>query len=195
MKRRKRIISIALVCSMLFGIPVMAAEEDIENDYDVEATSSEWLKSVDAKKMEPIYLSPEEIEELYTDDGIEPQVTVPDDFEPNNTPQTAYPYDQVPVLQSELTNKYDLYYLGMRSAGLHSPSDEDWYTIDLTAGEEYFVDLRNVGNTNWYIEVYNWEVAEPYRYSTNPEKKPIYEKNRRNISILKQKTQGHFISE
>ena len=61
MKRRKRIISIALVCSMLFGIPVMAAEEDIENDYDVEATSSEWLKSVDAKKMEPIYLSPEEI--------------------------------------------------------------------------------------------------------------------------------------
>ena len=80
MKRRKRIISIALVCSMLFGIPVMAAEEDIENDYDVEATSSEWLKSVDAKKMEPIYLSPEEIEELYTDDGIEPQVTVPDDF-------------------------------------------------------------------------------------------------------------------
>ena len=192
MKRRKRIISIALVCSMSFGIPVMAAEEDIENDYDVEATSSEWLKSVDAKKMEPIYLSPEEIEELYTDDGIEPQVTVPDDFEPNNTPQTAYPYDQVPVLQSELTNKYDLYYLGMRSAGLHSPSDEDWYTIDLTAGEEYFVDLRNVGNTNWYIEVYNWEVAEPYRYSTNPEKKPIYEKKSEKYFYFKAEDTGTF---
>lgn len=174
MKRGKQILSMALVCSMLFGIPVLAAEEDIENDYDAEAASEEWLKSVDVEKMQPTYLSPEEMEELSADDGIEPQVTEPDDFEPNNTYQTAYPYDQVPILKSELTSKYDLYQLGMRSAGLHSASDEDWYTINLTAGQEYFVDLRNVGNTNWYIEVYNWDKG--YYYTTNPEIKPIYAK-------------------
>lgn len=195
MERIKRILSMALVCSMLFSLPVMAAEEDAENDFDASEASVEWLESVNYEIMEPRYLSPEKIDELSADDGVEPQVTVPDDFEPNNTYQTAYPYNQVPILQNELTSKYDLYYLGMRSAGLHSANDEDWYTIDLTAGEIYFLDIRNVGNTNWYIELYNLAPDKLYYYTTDPEEEPIYEKNQRNIYILRQKTQGHIISE
>ncbi|MCM1266567.1 MAG: pre-peptidase C-terminal domain-containing protein [Bacteroidales bacterium] len=192
MQRRKQVLSVALVCSMLFGIPVMAAEENIENDQGVEAVSVEWLRSVDAEKAEPKYLSPEQMEELSANDGIDLQVTVPDDFEPNNTYQTAYPYDQVPILQNTLTSKYDLYYLGMRSAGLHSASDEDWYTINLTAEETYFLDIRNVGNTDWYIELYNLAPDKLYYYTTNPAEEPIYSKKSEKYLYFTAKDTGTY---
>lgn len=192
MERIKRILSMALVCSMLFSLPVMAAEEDAENDFDASEASVEWLESVNYEIMEPRYLSPEKIDELSADDGVEPQVTVPDDFEPNNTYQTAYPYNQVPILQNELTSKYDLYYLGMRSAGLHSANDEDWYTIDLTAGEIYFLDIRNVGNTNWYIELYNLAPDKLYYYTTDPEEEPIYEKKSEKYLYFKAEDTGTY---
>ena len=42
----------------------------------------------------------------------------------------------------------------MKHAGLHSKEDEDWFYTELQSGQEYFVDLRNVGKTNWFISLY-----------------------------------------
>ena len=41
----------------------------------------------------------------------------------------------------------------MKSGTLNDPKEEHWYTVDLKAGTRYFVDIRNVGKTNCYIEL------------------------------------------
>lgn len=173
----KHVLSLALVCSMLFYVPVMAEEENTINSYDAEATSLEYLKSIELDKQESISLSSEQVSELFAESGIQTYVTTPDDCEPNDTIDTAFPYSQVPVVNSQMTSKYDLYGLGMRYAGLHSEDDVDWFSVNLTAGEDYFVDLRNIGKSNWYIELYYLESdGSGYYYSTNPEIMPVFEK-------------------
>ena len=64
----------------------------------------------------------------------------------------------------------------MKAAGLHSETDEDWFYTSLTAGETYFVDLRNVGRRDWYIELYylGEDLDSSYFYSTNPEYNSVY---------------------
>lgn len=55
--------------------------------------------------------------------------------------------------------------------------DEDWFYTNLTAGEDYFVDLRNIGKSNWYIELYYLRTdGTGYYYSTNPVEMPVFEK-------------------
>ena len=53
---------------------------------------------------------------------------------------------------------------------------EDWFYTSLTAGETYFVDLRNVGRRDWYIELYylGEDLDSSYFYSTNPEYNSVY---------------------
>ncbi len=66
--------------------------------------------------------------------------------------------------------------LGMKSGTLNDPKEEHWYTVDLKAGTRYFVDIRNVGETNCYIEVYyNVNNQNQYFYTTNPEENDIYD--------------------
>lgn len=173
----KRFSSLVLVCTILISMPVKAAGLNSLNTYNTEKTES-MLDTTSLIKQEPLQLDVGEVQELYdVPDEPQPYVTEPDECEPNDTITTAYPYDRVPVITPALTNKIDLYWLGMRSAGLHSEEDEDWYYVNLTAGEDYFVDIRNVGLRNWYIELYYIRSdGTGYYYTTNPEEEPVYEK-------------------
>ena len=58
-----------------------------------------------------------------------------------------------------MTSEYDVDVLGYRHAGLHSATDEDWYYTNLKAGEECFVDIHNIGISNWFIEVYHYNAS------------------------------------
>ena len=81
----------------------------------------------------------------------------------------------------------------MRYGSLDSPDDVDWYTVDLTANQKYFVDLRNVGETNWYIELYYSDGKNRCYYTTNPSEKPVYEKKPKSIYHLQQNIQELII--
>lgn len=169
----KRILSLALIGSMLFSVPVMAEESEGTANVDSENLS---LESVEFDVVEPISLEREQVSELFADeDGIQPYTTEPDDCEPNDTPATAYPYSQVETLTTELTGINQLYTLGMKHAGFDSETDEDWYTVTLTADETYFVDLRNTGKLNWFIELYYVNSdGSGYYYTTNPAENSVY---------------------
>ncbi len=176
--KKIRLLSLAMVCSMLFCTPVMAAEitttEDavIENNPEV---VTESLESVKLEEMSPISLSEEQYDVL-SDDEIQTYGTTPDDYEENDSPTTAFSYSKVETLTTQVTSNNDLYRLGMKAAGLHSETDEDWFYTSLTAGETYFVDLRNVGRRDWYIELYylGEDLDSSYFYSTNPEYNSVY---------------------
>lgn len=147
----KRMLGFVLACCMLFSVPVMAEETEVVAS-DV---SADYFETVEFDTMEPIRLSSDQVDEVFVDNhGIQPLITTPDEYEPNDTWLTAKPYDSVEVITPQLTTKNQLYTLGMRSASLHSDTDVDWYTTDMESGETYFVDIRNVGSRNVYIEVY-----------------------------------------
>ena len=150
---------------MLFCTPVMAAEETTIEDVVIENSqevATEYLESVELEEMSPISLSEEQYDVL-VGDQIQPYVTTPDDYEENDSPA------RVETLTTQVTNNNDLYRLGMKSAGLHSETDEDWFYTSLTAGETYFVDLRNVGRRDWYIELYylGEDLDSSYFYTTD----------------------------
>ncbi len=147
----KRMLGLVLACSMLFSVPTMAEEtEAVASD-----VSADYFESVEFDTMEPIRLSSAQVDEVFADNnGIQPLITTPDEYEPNDTWLTAKPYDSVEVITPQLTSRHELYTLGMRTAGLHSDTDVDWYTTRMESGETYFVDIRNVGSRNVFIEVY-----------------------------------------
>ena len=175
--RMKRFLGVALACTMLLSVPIKAEEMTAVGNYTAE--ESENVLDIDSlDKQEPTYLDKGEVQELLDEQDIpQPYVTTPDACEPNDTISTAYPYDRVPITTPALTSKTDLFWLGMRTAGLHSEEDEDWYYVNLTAGETYFVDIRNVGLRNWYIELYYFNAdGTGYYYTTDPEENSVYEK-------------------
>lgn len=159
-------IGLLLACSVAFSTPVMASE-----DTSINLTENE-------KEQDMAQITGGEMLDLFSDEENNQLDTmaVPDKWEPNNTLETAYPYDKLPVLTTTITCSTDLYRLGMRYGSLDSPDDVDWYTVDLTANQKYFVDLRNVGETNWYIELYYSDGKNKCYYTTNPSEKPVYEK-------------------
>lgn len=174
--RAKRIVSLVLLLSLLVSMPVMAEEETGSND---ESVCMEYLKSIDLLEQAPMQMDSSQVEELFEKEEIEiqPYGIGPDAYEPNNTISTAFPYERVNELAPRLTDKFQLFSLGMRNAGLHSADDEDWFSVSLTAGEDYFVDLRNIGKTNWFIELYYINTdGTGYRYTTNPLVYPVFEK-------------------
>lgn len=126
--------------------------------------------------------------------GVQPRLTTPDDCEPNDSKLMAYPYDRVPVVKDKMTSEYDLDRLGYRHAGLHSESDVDWYYVNLKAGEECFADLRNIGKTNWYIEVYHYDASGDVDFyeTTNPEMKSKFTNKPEKYFYFIPKTTGKY---
>lgn len=173
--KMKKLLCMVLVGGMLFSMTAFAASEETL-DYSVsEDVAIEYLESFRLDKIDPINMNEEEVAALFSGDGdIQPHVTAPDDCEPNDTISTAYPYDQMPIMTPQLTSRYELFTLGMRYAGLHSEEDEDWYSVSLIAGEDYFVDIRNLGS-NWFIQLYYIKSdGTGYFYSTDSENMPVF---------------------
>lgn len=161
------------------GTSAMAAEETSVEDVVIENSqevATEYLESVELEEMSPISLSEEQYDVLVGGE-IQPYVTTPDDYEENDSPATAFPYSSVATLKTQVTSNNDLYSLEMKSAGLHSETDEDWFYTSLTAGETYFVDLRNIGRRDWYIELYylGEDLASSYFYTTDPEYNSVFQ--------------------
>ena len=126
------------------------------------------LENVKVDEQSQIYMDKDEVKEIYPNiEKISTYSTEPDNCEPNDTIVTAYPYSKVPVVTSKVTSKNDFYSLGMKHAGLHSKEDEDWFYTELQSGQEYFVDLRNVGKTNWFISLYYFNEDGTGYYYTN----------------------------
>lgn len=125
-----------------------------------------------------LFTTPVMAKEVDDAENIQVYSTSSDVTEPNDTMENAYPYNQLPIVNSEITGLYDLFGLGMRHASLDSEEDVDWYKVNLTAGVEYFVDLRNIGKTNWYIELYyyNSDGELSVFETTNPEIETKFEK-------------------
>ena len=185
-----KMIGLTLVGVMLFNTPVMAESKEsldiASNEYEnvevqqVQEKESQKnsLENVKVDEQSPIYMDKDEVKEIYPNiEKISTYSTEPDDCEPNDTIVTAYPYSKVPVVTSKVTSKNDFYSLGMKHAGLHSKEDEDWFYTELQSGQEYFVDLRNVGKTNWFISLYYFnEDGTGYYYTTDPSQKSVYEK-------------------
>ena len=98
-------------------------------------------------------------------------------------------------MTSKVTSKNDFYSLGMKHAGLHSKEDEDWFYTELQSGQEYFVDLRNVGKTNWFISLYYFnEEGLDIIIQLIHHRKVFMKKNQKNIFTLQQKIQENIIS-
>lgn len=181
----KKSLCLVLMATMIFSTPVMAAESgdskmNEESAATVVAPLSEeeagaMLEEVPLTTQAPEEMGKEEVTALFEkqNDVFRSYVTTPDPYEPNDTPATAYPYNSVNTITTELSSQVDLYTLGMKNAGLHSATDEDWYTISLQSGTDYFVDLRNIGMRNWYIELYYLRAdGTGYYYTTDD---PVYE--------------------
>lgn len=191
----RRVLSLAMACSMVFSQTVFADEQGKNSSYETETVSfadgqddgsscgtvdesMAYLESIEVDKQEPVQMNMDEINSLMSEsNGVQPYGADTDAGELNNTIDAASPYNSVPYVKSKLTSKYDLYGLGMRTASLQSETDEDWYSVRLTAGETYFVDLRNVGLTDWFISLYYIRAdGSGYFYTTNPEDMPVFSK-------------------
>ena len=86
-----------------------------------------------------------------------------DNYEPNNSRETAYPYKNTKTITDTISFDAQLYTLGMKNATLHSKEDQDWYYLDVKKGDELFIDLRNIGMQNWRIEIFYTENGKSYR--------------------------------
>lgn len=79
--KMKRMLGLLVACSMLFSMPVMAEEtETVVSD-----VSTDYFESVEFDTMEPIRLSSAQVDEVFADNnGIQPLITTPDEYEPND---------------------------------------------------------------------------------------------------------------
>lgn len=85
-----------------------------------------------------------------------------DAYEPNDTVATAYNYDKIPEMN------HHFFANGFKSANLHTVDDEDWYYTTLTAGETYFLDLRNIGSTRGFnISIFYFNDDNTFDYLTS----------------------------
>lgn len=174
----KSALGLVLAYGMLFSVPVRAEETEIMDSVVSTEFGTDYFEMAEFDLMEPIRLDRDQADGIFTDNGgIQPLVTTPDRYETNDTWLTAKPYANVAVVTSQLSARNDLYTLGMRTANLHSETDEDWYTTKLEAGETYFVDIRNVGLTNVFIEVYYvYPDKTATVYSTDPNYHSVFTK-------------------
>lgn len=132
-----------LAAILSFSVPVAAA--DFGDTGDVEITKM--------KENVPIA----ELESLLSNSNANPKAgfnlastlstseRAADAYEPNDTKETAYNYDKIPTMNTNV-----LFSNGYKSANLHTVGDEDWYYTTLTAGKKYFLDLRNIGSTRGF---------------------------------------------
>lgn len=91
----------------------------------------------------------------------------PDKYEPNDTKETAYSYDSIPVINNSISMEGSLYTLGYKSANLTNANDVDWYKVNLNQDTTIFADLRNLGNANYNMRVYYTDAnGKEWYYST-----------------------------
>jgi len=178
MKKTRKVLCLSVILCMMFASTAYAQEDTSSSVSDdsletaVSAIEIQEFAPVDAERMNSLVNSSDGI---VSDNDMLLRSLSPDAGEPNDTVSDAYPYSSMPEIQTTLTSKWDLYRLGMRTANFHTADDEDWYYANFTSGVTYFVDLRNVGSTNCYIEIYflgsdnNWYFA-----TTDPSYNSVY---------------------
>lgn len=99
-----------------------------------------------------------------------------DDYENNDTFENAYNYSWTKPVSTVLRSRGQLYSLGMRTGGLYSSEDEDWFKADYRSGETVFVDLRNIGHKNINIALFDqeknilWDSNNDLKFEGRPEK-------------------------
>lgn len=184
MKVRK-MFCMMLVTALTFSFPVMAAENESPSmvncthedegkivfcdESDIELANFDVAGDIDIVGMTMNV----DIAEM---DNILPQVNTSsavtagastygltaDEYEPNNTVGTAYNYALIPEMSGNLYNN------GFKTANLHTVDDEDWYYTTLTAGNIYFLDLRNIGSTpNFNISLFYFNNDNTFDYLTS----------------------------
>lgn len=190
----KRMLALVLSFSLLCSVPVMAAEGDSAEPVVSTSEAAQYFEDAEFDLADPVQLGNDQINTLLAaGNEIQPLVTTPDKYEPNDTISTASPYNNVDVITTKLTARNQLYTLGMRTANLHSETDEDWYTVSLTAGETYFVDLRNVGLTNIFIELYYIRSDNTgYFYTTDPSRQSVYQNKPEKYFYFEAQDSGTF---
>lgn len=189
------ILSLALVVSMLGNVPVMAAGVNDSEQTNAQVTSLEQqFDYFERCEQKPEKLSREEVNEWFGDGKSRAASSLSQDrWEPNNTKDTAYPYSKIPTARTTISTKSDLFWLGMKEGNLHDENDVDYYSIDLTAGKRYFIDLRNVGTSNYYIELIHYNSdGTGYMYTTNPSRKPKFEKKPEKYLYITAEDTGKF---
>lgn len=180
--RIKRLFSLIVVCSMLFCTPVMAAENnDGVTEFDDGTIGSVMeFDFSDINMMSPIEVSDDVLLDQLNNINAVQMFSVDDVNDNNDTWMTATPYNSVETITTQVTNNNCLYSLGMKHANLSSADDEDWYSLNIqVTGEEekdlYFVDLRNIGRRDWYIELYYQDNGAWYYYTSDPSVYPMYQ--------------------
>ncbi len=98
--------------------------------------------------------------------------------EDNETRETAYSYYSVKTITASISDRSDLYTLGMKTASLEDADDIDWYKVNLNK-EPCFMDLRNIGMHNWTITAYHFDASgnmddkiepDPVKFDHAPER-------------------------
>ncbi|SDI52175.1 hypothetical protein SAMN05421493_11717 [Pseudobutyrivibrio sp. 49] len=185
--RKVRMISL-LMCLFLLGSVANANElETISNDEDClsiefedEAIDSLELEAVNDAINEDNSLLPENDFDNeyfdYTIDAVQSNSTFVDNYEDNDTMAKAYDYSRTEPVSTTIRAAGSLYSLGMRTGGLYSASDEDWFKARYSSGDRIFIDLRNIGKKNINIALYNssgseiWDSKKISKFNGCPEK-------------------------
>lgn len=174
MKLRK-IISLTLMVIMAISMPVLAAENNSvqEDENIIVLCNEEDITFADFSVTEDIVITEmtlnvnkSEMNGILTE-TCESSVAsayslTADAYEPNDTVETAYNYALIPEISGTLYNN------GFKSANLHTVTDEDWYYTTLTAGNIYFLDLRNIGSTPGFnISLFYFNDDNTFDYLTS----------------------------
>lgn len=79
-----------------------------------------------------------------------------DDYEPNDTIQTAYNYDSIPAMTTSVSSPADKFIVGYKTASLTDKDDVDWYRVYCTRGTQQFVDIKNlVAGIGYNVDIYD----------------------------------------
>lgn len=173
-------VSVILISSLLF-LNVAYAETNTLSEQQVfkfthsPLTSSDFgvkeehilndqSKNVKSKNIKDIKLS-DIVKNLNGNSVAYETAGHPDQYEPNNDYDTAFPYSQC---EKHTNHPYWPNYI---TASIHNDTDDDVYSIQLTTGKEYFLNLTNLANDYDMVLVspdtsQHWHMA---RYGTEQE--------------------------
>lgn len=168
--RLKKFLGITLAfCLCACTVSNVKAAEIAEDKNETTDNISETIKF---KEQNPLQASPATVSDLEENTKTTSLTSTADVCEPNDTRDTAYPYNSVENVEPQIAHINRSWALGMKHANLDSESDVDWYSINLTKDQMYFADLRNIGRMNWFIEVYyQKEDGSWWYFTSDPSKK------------------------
>lgn len=130
MKKSKilSLLAITFMMSLSFG--------NVSNAADTTCTK-EIFETIESARRKDVILTNE-------DTGVKP-----DAYEPNNSKEEAYPYNQTKKLTG------NVFIEGYRNSNCHVEGDEDFFYVTLYSGTKYDVVLKNLYRENRHI--YIWE--------------------------------------